>query len=69
MKLRIRIQEYAFNRKNLPRRTDFLKQQQTKTSKQMNYYLRMITSPLAKSASGEVILFRSIKDFNFIPYS
>lgn len=29
----IRIQEYVFNRKNLPRRADFLKQQQTRTSK------------------------------------
>ena len=40
-----------------------------KPQKQMNYYLRMMTSPLANNASAEVMLFLSIKDFNFIPYS
>lgn len=40
-----------------------------KPQKQMNYYLRMITSPRANKASAEVMLFLSIKDFNFIPYS
>ena len=59
---------YEVKKKKSAPRAD-LTQQQTKPQKQMNHYLRMTTSPRANSASGEVMLFLSIKDFNFIPYS
>jgi hypothetical protein len=59
---------YEVKRKNLLQE-QILKQQQIKPQKQMNHYLRMTTSPRANSASAEVMLFLSIKDFSFIPYS